>query len=149
MRRLTRRRDGRIIKLVKSPSRSLAGLFVLFQAFATSASVCASWQASAEARVACCQDETSCPMHATTPHRHTAPSRVSQADADNCCASAERSTSTPSTLSDVPRIALGALASPIPAVGPAVAAFRESPTARTSVDVSPVPRHLLLSIFLI
>ena len=74
---------------------------------------------------------------------------MNQADADSCCASAERSTSPPSAPSEVPSIAPGVLAGPISAVGPAVAVLRERLPAQTSVDVHPVPTHLLLSVFLI
>ena len=99
--------------------------------------------------MACCQDETHCPMHATKPHGQTMRMHVSQVDADSCCASAERGSSTPSTEPYVTNITFAVFANAIPAVGPDVALFRESPSARISVDVSPVPKHLLHSVFLI
>ena len=99
--------------------------------------------------MACCEDETNCPMHAAKQHGRTTPSRASQLDADTCCAASERDTSTPSTSSYAVAVTLAVLASPIPAIGPDVAVFRENPNARSSVDVSPVPTHLLLSVFLI
>ena len=88
-------------------------------------------------------------MHATTPHGLTTGTRVSQVDADRCCAFGERGTSTPSTPSYVPSTTLALLAGPIPTVGPDVAVFRETPSAPTPLDVSRVPKHLLLSVFLI
>ena len=134
---------------MKSRTRPLAALLLLFVAFASTASVCAGWQESAEARMACCQDEANCPMHATGRRGPTLRVGVSQFDADRCCASAERGTSTPSTASFVTNAASAVLANPIPAIGPQVVVFRESASARTSIDVRPAPTHLLLSVFLI
>lgn len=99
--------------------------------------------------MACCENEATCPMHAAKRHRQTTQAQVRQVDADNCCAASERSTSIPSTSAYAPHVTLAVLAILIPAVGPDVAVFRENPTARIAVDVSPVPKHLLLSVFLI
>ena len=99
--------------------------------------------------MACCENEATCPMHATTRHGPTTRATVSQVDADNCCGASERGTSTPSTSAYTPNVTLAVLTSLSPAVGPDVPVFRENPNARISVDVSPVPKHLLLSVFLI
>ena len=99
--------------------------------------------------MACCEDETNCPMHATEQQGQRTRTRASQVDADNCCAASERGTSTPSASAYTPNVTLAVLTSLSPAVGPDVPVFRENPNARISVDVSPVPKHLLLSVFLI
>ena len=103
---------------VNSSSRSLAALLILFVAFASTAGVCAGWQQSAEARMACCQDEANCPMHATERHGSSTRAGVSQSDADRCCASAERGASTPSTAFFVTNVTFAVIANPIPAIGP-------------------------------
>ena len=99
--------------------------------------------------MACCEDETNCPMHATRRHGQTTRTNVTQVDADSCCAASERGTSIPSTASYAATLTVAVLASPIPAVGPDVTVFGENPNTQTSVDVSPVAKHLLLSVFLI
>ena len=134
---------------MKSWSRPVAALLLLLVGFGSTASVCAGWQASAAARMACCENEATCPMHPTTQQGQRTRTRVSQVDADNCCAASERGTSTPSTSAYTPTITLAVLTSLSPAVGPDVTVFGENPNARISVDVSPVPKHLLLSVFLI
>ena len=130
-------------------SRLVTALLLLLVSFGSAASVCAGWQASAHARMACCESEATCPMHVAKQHGQPARAKVSQIDADNCCSASERGSSTPPTPSYVGRTTLAVLESPIPAVGPDVAVFHESPNGRTSFDVSPVPTHLLLSVFLI
>lgn len=134
---------------MKSPSRPLAVLVLLFLASGSMAGVCAGWQGSAEARLACCQDEAHCPMHATKERGPAPDTSVSQVDADRCCASAERGAATPSSSAYAAGTTLAVSAGPIPAVGPDVAVFRETPVSRVPIDLSPVPRHLLLSVFLI
>ena len=52
-------------------------------------------------------------------------------------------------LNAVPGVAFAALASAMPSVGPDVAVFRQTPSAWLPLDASHVPRHLLLSVFLI
>ena len=99
--------------------------------------------------MACCEDETHCPMHANKPNAVKTGARVSQIDADNCCASAEQSSTVPLTASGVASVTPAVLGNQIPAVGPDVALFRENLNALPLVDVSSVPTHLLLSVFLI
>src|SRR5436309_3910490 len=48
--------------------------------------VCAGWQATPEARMACCMDGTTCPMHKSDHREHSSTHSVSQTQADSCCA---------------------------------------------------------------
>jgi hypothetical protein len=74
---------------------------------------------------------------------------MTQAQADSCCANAERSPSTPSASSHftpVTFVALSTLPSaPLTAAAPPHDAWR----TLVPISVSPVPRHLLLSVFLV
>jgi hypothetical protein len=85
-------------------------------------------------------------MHRSGGEESTGRIAISQAQADSCCASAERSDATPSTSSNV-GFPVAVVTPQIPALGPDVALFRARSAPPT--DVSPVPKHLLLSVFLI
>jgi hypothetical protein len=92
-------------------------------------------------------DESNCPMHRGATDGSTA--GITQAEADSCCAMSEGDDSAPSTSAFVPVIALG------PVVGPAhdlVLSIHppfDARYAQVPLPGSPVPRHLLLSVFLI
>jgi hypothetical protein len=111
-------------------------------------SLCAGWQLTPEARVACCADEATCPMHRSD-SRHSGPNRIAtQAEADSCCAvSEQRHSSTPNasfvlfapvavTISDI-------AASTTLHHSTAVAVF-DPP-----LNASSLPKHLLLSVLLV
>ena len=102
--------------------------------------VCAGWRATPEARMACCQDETTCPMHKSESHGSASKHQISQAQADNCCVGSERNDS-PTTRTALTSSAIVALA---PATVPLTV-----PTALVPLRVSPVPKYLLLSVFLV
>jgi len=106
---------------------------------------CAGWQPTPEARMACCSDETRCPMHARD---STARRQLTQAEADTCCSANSDEVNTPSAagfaaFSAAPAPALVALV--IPVQTPALAAWR----TLVPHPVSPVPRHLLLTVLLV
>jgi hypothetical protein len=108
---------------------------------------CAGWAATAEARMSCCHRMAMCPMR--KPVREGATARVSQDDADACCAAADRPETVPSSITVIAA----------PPVVPVLASFAEPPTALpvTMADwhgppplaSRQLPRHLLLSVFLI
>jgi hypothetical protein len=111
--------------------------------------VCAGWQATPEARMECCRNEATCPMHKSESHDSGSKHRVTQAQADNCCAGSERSHSTTANSTFV--------LSGIVALAPATVAVVTSPNvpaiqewrAFAPLPVPPVPKHLLLSVFLV
>ena len=114
--------------------------------------VCAGWQGTAAARMACCAGPDGCPMHAHGADDPTGSttSVLSQAQADACCASSSDSgdtTPTPHGLawSWAPPIIAFTLADVAPAMR------REPGRAHASrpPPVRSVPRHLLLAVFLL
>jgi hypothetical protein len=111
--------------------------------------VCAGWQATPEARMACCMDSTTCPMHKSDNHEHSSRRVVSQAQADSCCAAAaERrdSAAAGSTFSASGLIALV----PVAAFTVPVSAFMSQEwRALVPLPVSSTPKHLLLSVLLV
>ena len=111
--------------------------------------VCAGWQATPEARMACCTNRTSCPMHGSDARASDSVVVISQAQADGCCAG--QSSRTQSSVADsqvLPSktIALATVTNVVvPVTVPALQAWRTVLPRR----VSPVPQHLVLSILLI
>lgn len=110
---------------------------------------CAGWQATPEARMACCVGSGTCPMRKAEATGIPATSVVSQADADRCCAASERDDSTPSSSAFVPLVALDRVISPVPVVVVAPTALFDSWRTLVPLPGSEVPKHLLLSVFLI
>ena len=112
--------------------------------------VCAGWSPTAEARMACCADGISCPMHKGEHHGAGSKHTLTQAQADMCCAASERndpSQSNPTSVAAVSIPALGAMVV-LPAVVPA-SVLRDSWRRSAPVPLPPVPKHILLSVFLV
>ncbi len=114
------------------------------------AAVCAGWLPTPEARMACCADGAECPMHKGDSHRSGSERVLTQAQADSCCASSERENSNQSNPSFVAAITAAVLGVGIvlPASVPALVL---SDAWRTSapIPIAPVPKHVLLSVFLV
>jgi len=111
--------------------------------------VCAGWQATPEARMACCMDGATCPMHKSDRHEHSSKRVVSQAQADSCCASAAQrhdSAAAGSTFAASGVIVLV----PVAVFTVPVSAFASQEwRALVPLPVSSTPKHLLLSVFLV
>ena len=108
--------------------------------------LCAGWQASSEARMACCVEEVGCPMHAGD-HTHAgATHKPTQSEADDCCASNEHRNS-PSTT----QLAAVIVSLPVAltTLRPPIASRLFASHASIAGRAQSVPRHLLLSVFLI
>lgn len=109
--------------------------------------LCSGWQATPEARMACCEEGVACPMH-SAPHGDANTSRaVTQAEADSCCAAGEKDNGSASTKTS-PTVSPAVVGQPTllaPFVVPRLLARHDPALNRTLV----VPRHLLLSVFLI
>ena len=131
-------------------ARRIAALALAFGLMAGNAVMCAGWMPTPEARMACCADGAECPMHKGDPH-HAGSQRIpTQAEADSCCASSEGQNSNRSNASFVPAITAAVLG--VGVVLPAnVPALVLSDAWRTSapIPVAPVPKHVLLSVFLV
>ena len=112
---------------------------------------CQGWLATAEARMACCANEQECPMHKAGQHSSESSRRISQSDADRCCAQSEHGDSMPASvkasaldgalLTLVPVSLSGGLASPATWFDNTIERVSSPPTSRS--------RHVLLSVFLI
>lgn len=110
--------------------------------------LCAGGEATAEARMACCLSGA-CPMHQSDGHGSDAGHTVSQAEADGCCIASESADPAPTS---------PVFAMVLPSALPANELFAFAPLSIAVVDASReaipvsgslVPRHLLLSVFLI
>ena len=107
--------------------------------------LCAGWAATAEARIACCAKDGGCAMHQSAEGSATA---ISQADADGCCAASERDQSTPSPTFPS-SVSLALVVSPISVTVPSTVVPPHVWHAFVPLPGSQVPRHLLLSVFLV
>ena len=111
--------------------------------------VCAGWQATSEARMACCENEATCPMHKSDSHGSGFTHSVTQAQADNCCAASERghsSTTNPTFVLSGAVVFAPAIVTVIaPSNVPALQGWR----TLVPLPAAHVPKHLLLSVLLV
>ena len=129
-------------------SRRLSVVLLTIALAAGQAGVCAGWMATPEARMACCSDGGSCPMHKS--ESEDGPTRVvTQAEADRCCAASEHGDSTPSPVSGAFVVTLAVALSPIPGLHPAPEADADIWRASGPMPTGHVPKHVLLSVFLV
>lgn len=129
--------------------RRVAAIVAVLTLAVGNLAVCAGWQATPEARMACCRDEAACPMHKSESHHSGARHVVSQAQADSCCAGSERTHSTTTNPTVVPSGIATLAPAALPVVtSPDVPALQDW-RALVPLPVSPVPKHLLLSVFLV
>ena len=107
---------------------------------------CAGWQSTAEARMECCAQEEQCPMHAGTAASvsHT----LTQQQADSCCALSEDAPSTPSA-SQIAPVTLALVSTPVAVVLPDFEPLTYGWQSFVPIAASSVPRHILLSVFLV
>jgi hypothetical protein len=130
--------------------RRLSVVALTLALFAGNAAVCGGWSATAEARMACCSDDGECSMHNGESGGTGSHHRVTQVQADSCCAASERGQSSESSPALVAAITSAVLGTPLllPASIPAFVlsdAWRTAAPTRTT----PVPKHVLLSVFLV
>ena len=129
-------------------SRRLAALSLVFALVAGNLALCAGWEATPEARMACCARHGACPMHKSDGHGSHAKRLVNQAEADDCCAASERGGSTPLAPTFASTMSVALIPTGFPILLPAlwrVDAWRVEVPRPTSA----VPKHLLLSVFLV
>ena len=111
--------------------------------------LCAAVTPTPEARMACCTDSDTCPMHDGGVHNSESHHHPSQSQADQCCVVSERDTHQSMPMS------VGVL--PTPVLDASVLLPLRVPTlvrtdawrTTTPLLVTPVPRHLLLAVFLV
>jgi hypothetical protein len=136
-------------RLVLTSSRRVSALFLTLALSASPVALCAGWMATPEARMACCSERGACPMHKSGSHE-SGRQRVTQAEADRCCAASEREATTQSTQAFSATMSSAVLGSAI--ILPfSVPALVLSDAWRTVAPIpgTPVPKHVLLSVFLL
>ena len=116
---------------------------------AGNAAVCAGWMPTPEARMACCNESGTCPMHKSDASDSHASHVLTQAQADTCCASSnhESGQSSGPFVGSITLAVLGT-ASVLPTVAPSLVL---SDGWRTAVPIpaAPIPKHVLLSVYLV
>jgi hypothetical protein len=128
----------------------LAAFALTFGLMAGNAATCAGWLPTPEARMACCAEGGECSMHEGDSHHAESARVLTQAQADSCCASSEGQHSNQSHPSFVAAITAAVLGVGVvlPANVPALVlsdAWRMS----APIPIAPVPKHVLLSVFLV
>src|SRR5688572_15680058 len=114
------------------------------------AALCAGWAPTPEARMACCADPA-CPMHKSDSSDSDSQREMSQAQADSCCALSESRHSSGSS-APIPVVMISAAvlgpAIMLPA-NPPMLTLREAWRHIASRRADPVPKYVLLSVFLV
>ena len=129
-------------------SRRLSAVLLTLALAAGQGGVCAGWVATPEARMACCSDDGLCPMHKS--NAEDGPRRVvTQAEADHCCAASEPEDSAPSPAGPAFVVTLAVVLSPVPALLPGPEPHPGIWRASAPLPTASVPKHLLLSVFLV
>jgi hypothetical protein len=139
-------------EIVELLLRRTAAVVVTLALAAAGWAECAGWQASPEARMACCSGSGDCPMHGSTePSGGSERSVVTQAQADSCCAASETHDSTPSAWAFSLSLSAALVPGPLPTLAPILPLPASLAAWRTQVPLplGQVPKHVLLSVFLI
>ena len=129
--------------------RRLASLAAVLALSAGNLAACAGWDSTPEARMACCADEETCPMHDAASSGSSTSHITSQSEADSCCAVSEGQQSGTPAPAFVPSATLAIASGPLPAIIPTAHSAREGWRALAPLPHSAVPTHVLLSVFLI
>ena len=130
-------------------SRRIAAVVAVLALCAGNLAVCAGWQATPEARMACCVNATTCPMHKSDSHEHSSKRVVSQAQADSCCAAAAQGRDSAAAGSTFAVSGVIALVPVTVFTVPTSAIASQEWRALVPLPVSSTPKHLLLSVFLV
>ena len=130
-------------------ARRLAAVAAMLTLGVGNLAVCAGWQATPEARMACCTNGTSCPMHNSESHRSPSTHSISQAQADTCCAAASNSAQSSVGGSSFVLSNAASVPAATPVVIPTAVSALQEWRALVPLPISPVPKHLLLSVLLV
>ena len=100
--------------------------------------------------MACCAEGSDCPMHQAESRHSGLDHMLTQVEADTCCVSSEREDSTPSTPTFVAALSLDVLGPGIvvPMTVPSLVLSDEWRTVLPA-PTKPIPRHVLLSVFVV
>ena len=139
-----------ILSAVLTLGRRLHAIGLILALVAGNGAVCAGWAPTPEARMACCSEGGDCPIHMGDGHHSEGANLPTQAQADSCCASSEGEHSNQSSPTFVVVISAAVLGPGVvvPVTSPALVL---SDAWRTSspIPIAPVPKHILLSVFLV
>jgi hypothetical protein len=146
---LTGRRPSSILEPVGLIPR-LAALLLCVGLVAGNPAVCAGWAGTPEARMDCCDQGWTCPMHQGSSHHSESSHPITQAQADSCCGQSEQDSSSPPAPASVAAIPAAVLDSGV-LLPPIVPSLMLSDHWRTvaPAPTAPVPKHVLLSVFLV
>jgi hypothetical protein len=138
-------------RVVEQLLRRTVALVVAITLGAAGWAECAGWQATPEARMACCSASGDCPMHGSAESGTGSERVVTQGQADSCCAASDTNDSTPSPGAFSLLLSAALVNSTLTTLAPIVAPPASFEAWRTHVPLSvgQVPKHVLLSVFLI
>ncbi len=136
-------------KGVRGFANRLSVVFLTLALVAGQAGVCPGWMATPEARMACCSEDGPCSMHKSDSADDESKRVVSQAEADRCCAASEQDDSAPSPTGPAFTITLAVALSPLPALLPQSESHVSISRASVPIPAAHVPKHVLLSVFLV
>jgi hypothetical protein len=130
--------------------RRSAAVAALLTLVVGNVALCAGWQATPEARMACCMNGATCPMHKSDSHEQSSSRRVvSQAQADSCCATAAHRRDSAAAGSTFAASGLIGLA-PVTVFALPTSTFTSQDwRALVPLPVPSTPKHLFLSVFLV
>ena len=94
---LTSSGSSSILEPVLRFRRRLSAAVLAMVIATANGAVCAGWMPTPEARMACCSEGGACSMHKGESGSSATERVLTQAQADNCCASSERENSSPSS----------------------------------------------------
>jgi hypothetical protein len=129
--------------------RRVAAFVAAVALCAGNVAVCAGWQATPEARMACCMDGTTCPMHKSDNHEHSSRRVASQEQADSCCAAGAQRRDSAAAGSTFAASGVIALVPVAAFIVPVSAFMSQAWRALVPLPVSSTPKHLLLSVLLV
>lgn len=116
---------------------------------ASNVAVCAGWLATPEARMACCSEGGSCPMHKAGSDDSGSARVITQAEADSCCAASEQHDSGPSSSIFVLSVSLAIIPSPVPFVSAITTVQPDIWRRIVPVPGARLATHLRLSVLLV
>jgi hypothetical protein len=141
---------GRILEgVLLTFVRRLSAVCVALTLAVGGPAVCAGWLPTPEARMACCTSDGSCSMHKAESHADHSAQAVTQAEADRCCATSDQDDATPTPSATAFVVSLALVPSPVPVVLADAPIRADAWRTAVPISVTRVPRHLLLSVFLV
>jgi hypothetical protein len=139
-----------ILNAVFTLSRRFHAIGLILALMAGNGAVCAGWAPTPEARMACCSKGGDCPIHEGDRHHSEGANLLTQTQADSCCASSQGEHSNQSSPTFVVVIS-GAVLGPgvvVPVTSPALV-LSDAWRTVLPIPIAPVPKHILLSVFLV